>query len=294
MWRVALVCLLSGAAAGAQTLPEILARVSEEAEVFHRVAPQLLAEETLTQRALKAPPRFHPRIGAAAAQPLAPVFRTHEIVSEYSFGTLQDDPEALHEFRRVTSVDGKTIATPKAARHALALGLHSSDDHVRKRLLEDFQKYGLTTAAVDFGPLLLLFTRRQCGNYHFERAGEDRIGADRVEVVSYTQISGPGRMLVFQGRRAMHQPIQGRIYARVPDGLPLRISIVETLKEGARTFREEGVVDYTPNAQGYLAPAAVIHKGFAGDQLLVEDDFRYTAFRKFGADAEIKFDVQPQ
>jgi hypothetical protein len=52
------------------------------------------------------------------------------------------------------------------------------------------------------------------------------------------------------------------------------------------------VVDYTPNAQGFLAPAAVTHKGFAGEQLQVEDEFRYTAFRKFGADAAIKFDVQ--
>jgi hypothetical protein len=52
------------------------------------------------------------------------------------------------------------------------------------------------------------------------------------------------------------------------------------------------VVDYTPNAHGFVAPAAVTHKGFAGDQLMVEDEFRYTIFRKFGADAAIKFEVQ--
>src|ERR1022692_4503260 len=65
---VVLLCMAS--TGGAQTLPEILSRVSEEAEVFRHVAPQVLAEETLTQRALKAPPRFHPRVGAAAAKPL--------------------------------------------------------------------------------------------------------------------------------------------------------------------------------------------------------------------------------
>src|ERR1700689_3795442 len=67
----ALALLFLASAAGAQTLPEILSRVSEEAEVFRRVAPQVLSEETLTQRALKPPPRFHPRLGATAAQPLA-------------------------------------------------------------------------------------------------------------------------------------------------------------------------------------------------------------------------------
>ena len=287
---VALLCLAS--AAGAQTLPEILSRLSEEAEVFRRVAPQVLAEETLTQRAVKAPPRFHPRVGAAAAKPLNLTRQTREIISEYSFGTLKDAPESLHEFRQVISVDGQAISATAAARHSLALGLASADDHARKRMLEDFQKYGLTNAVVDFGPLLLLFTKRQTGNYHFELAGDDRIGADPVKIVSYAQVSGPDRMLVFQGRRAIHQPIQGRIYARVPDGLPLRITIVESRESGKNTFRDEAVVDYTPNAHGFLAPAAVTHRGFAGDQLLVEDEFRYTPFRKFGADAAIKFDVQ--
>ena len=292
LFRGLAVLLYLAYAARAQTLPEILSRVSEEAEVFRRIAPQILAEETLTQRALKPPPRFRPRAGAAAATPLTTTRQTREIVSEYSFGTLKDASESLHEFRQVISVDGKTISAAAAARHSLALGLASADDHARKRMLEDFQKYGLTNAVVDFGPLLLLFTKRQTGNYHFELAGGDRIGADQVKIVSYTQISGPDRMLVFQGRRAIHQPIQGRIYARVPDGLPLRITIVESRENGKNAFREEAVVDYTPNAQGFLAPAAVTHRGFAGDQLLVEDEFRYTAFKKFGADAAIKFDVQ--
>jgi hypothetical protein len=285
------LCLLP--AAGAQTLPAILSRVAEEAAVFRNVAPQVLAEETLTQRALKAPPRFHPRAGAAATKPIARVRQTREIVSEYSFGALKDAPDSLHEFRQVVSVDGQPVSAAAAARHSLALGLASADDHARKRMLEDFQKYGLTTAVVDFGPLLLLFTKRQQADYHFELAGDDRIGADQVKIVSYTQISGPDRMLVFQGHRAIHQPIQGRIYARVPDGLPLRISIVESRAGGKTTFRDEAVVDYTPNAQGFLAPAAVTHKGFAGDELLVEDAFRYTAFRKFGADSAVKFEVQP-
>jgi len=219
-------------------------------------------------------------------------FVTHDERGHHFLYYRKDSPAALHEFRQVISVDGQAISAAATARHSLALGLASADDHARKRMLEDFQKYGLATAVVDFGPLLLLFTKRQTANYHFELAGDDRIGADQVKIVSYAQISGPAYMLVFQGHRAIHQPIQGRIYARVPDGLPLRIAIVESRQDGKTIFRDEAVVDYTPNAQGFVAPAAVTHKGFAGDQLMVEDQFSYTAFRKFGADAEIKFDTQ--
>ena len=290
MWRLVLLAVVSSA--GAQTLPVILSRISEEAAVFRKVAPQVLSEETFTQRAMKTPSRFHPRVGAAAVKPQRQVFQTREIVSEYSFGTLAETSEALHEFRQVTSVDGRTITSPASARHSLALNLTSSDDHAKKRMLEDFQKYGLTTAVVDFGPLLLLFTKRQQANYHFELAGDDRIGADTVKVVPYTQVSGPDRMLVFQGHRTIHQPIQGRIYVRVPDGLPLRVSIVESRQNGKVEFREEATVDYMLNAQGYLAPAAVTHRSYAGDQLMVEDHFTYAPFRKFAADADIKFETE--
>jgi hypothetical protein len=117
LFRGLAVLLYLAYAARAQTLPEILSRVSEEAEVFRRIAPQILAEETLTQRALKPPPRFRPRAGAAAATPLTTTRQTREIVSEYSFGTLKDAPESLHEFRQVISVDGKTISCSKTSRN---------------------------------------------------------------------------------------------------------------------------------------------------------------------------------
>jgi hypothetical protein len=277
--------------AQAQTLPEILSRVSEEAEVFRHVAPEVLAEETLTQRGIKPPGRFRPRVGAAATKTTPTNLQTREIISEYSLGTLKDALQSLHEFRQVVSVDGRAVSSAASARHTLVLGLSSSDDHAKKRMLEEFQKHGLSTAVVDFGPLLLLFTKRQMGSYHFELAGTDRMGADQVQIVSYRQISGPDRMLVFQGRQAIHQPIEGRIYARMPDGLPLRITITESREAGKHRFRDEATVDYVQNANGFVAPAAVVHKGYADDQLMVEDEFRYTVFRKFGADAEIKFSV---
>ena len=39
------------------------------------------------------------------------------------------------------------------------------------RMLEKLEESGLTTAVVDFGPLLLLFTKSLLGNYRFEFTG---------------------------------------------------------------------------------------------------------------------------
>jgi len=283
--------LFLGCLAGyGQNLPEICSRLSEEAEVFRRVAPQIMAEETLTQRAVPAPARLHLRVGAAATKAPDTTMVTREIISEYSFGTLAD--QTLHEFRQVISLDGQAVSTATAARRSLALGLQSNNDRARKRMLEEFQKYGLTTAVVDFGPLLLLFTKRQIGNYQFALEGRERIGADQVQVVSYRQVSGSERLLLLEGKQAVHQPMEGKIYARVSDGLPLRITLRESRTHSRQVFRDEASVDYVMNAHGFLAPAAITHRGYMGDQLMVEDHFEYTSFRKFSADAEIKFETQ--
>ena len=70
-------------------LPELLARVAEEAEVLRQSAPKALTQETLEQRAVMPPSRFRPRIGKAALEPTKPRLRVREIVSEYSVGTLR-------------------------------------------------------------------------------------------------------------------------------------------------------------------------------------------------------------
>src|SRR5438045_2216492 len=123
----ALLAIIAVATLSGETmsLTDILSRVSEEAEIFQRVAPQTLTEETLSQRSLKPQPRFRPHIGTGATTPPKIEYFTREIVSEYSFAALRDTPGALHEFRQVISVDGRPVSTPERARHALSLGLQS-------------------------------------------------------------------------------------------------------------------------------------------------------------------------
>ena len=284
IWLVSAAC--------AQTMPQFLARISEEAEVFRHVAPQVLSEETLSQRA-PAARRFHPRLGTAATKPIAPRIETREIISEYSFGTLKDAPGSLHEFREVISVDGRRVSSAESARQSLALGLTSSDDKAKKRMLETYQHFGLDNAAVDFGPLLLLFTKRNIGNYHFTLGGPDRIGADPVRAISYRQTSGGEHMLVVAGHKAMRLPLEGRIYVRVPDGLPLRITMDASRKDGKHEFRDEATVDYTQSAQGFLAPVSVTHESYENGRLVSQENFRYAPFRRFGADAAIRFSGEP-
>src|SRR5690349_11242840 len=83
---------------------KLAARLAEEASAFERIAPQVLGEETLSQQALKPPPRFRPRIGDAAKAPPKPVWQHREIVSEYAFAKFSEESGALHELRQVTSV----------------------------------------------------------------------------------------------------------------------------------------------------------------------------------------------
>lgn len=253
------------------------------------MAPQTIAVETLVQRSLKPPPRFRPRVGTGKPEPLTPEYRTREIVSEYTYSGLKESPSGMHEFRQVISVDGRRINTPEKARHALSLGLQSEDDRVRKRMLEEFRKYGLTDAAMDFGQVILLFSRREFHNYDFRIEGSGGLGADDVIVLNYEQRQGKPGLLVFEGRKTIRAKLDGRLWVRKTDGLPLRISLRAQWREANHTRRHEAVVEYTPAPFGILAPASVKHSEYVDQFLVTENVFSYSPFRKFGADAEIKF-----
>ncbi len=295
MWGhfLAVAALAAGLQPAQQTsageMQSILARVSEEADVFRANAPKMLAEETLVQRALKPPRRFRPRIGAAAVTAPKPEYRTREIVSEYGFSSFKDSPNALHEFRQVVTVDGRRVSSQQDARRSLAIGMRSEDDEVKKRMLERFEKHGLAGAAADFGQVLLLFGRRQLQDYEFRSDGEGRIGAEAALILTFRQRGGGGSLLIFEKRKALHVPLDGRLWVRRADSRPLRVELSSTRKEGNTEIRDEATVDYTVNAHGVSAPVSVTHREFSGGTLVVENVFQYSPFRVFSVDAEIKF-----
>jgi len=287
---LALAAVLQPAPAAA--IEAILDRVAEEAEVFLNLAPKIIARETLRQRARKPLRRFRPRIGKSALEPPAVRVEEREIVSEYGFSTFREAPEALHEFRTVVSVDGRAVAGQAQARERLTLGLTSDDDRVKRKLLSQFERHGLLAAAVDFGQLILLFSRSRRAEYQFELQGEQRLGAEPVLVVRYRQLDGPGAFTVFEGSRGYRARIEGELWVRQADFVPLRIVIRTAVSSaGKGEIVHSGVVDYFPSAYGVLLPAAVRYEKLVENTPLVESVAAYSDYRMFAANAEIRFET---
>src|SRR5258706_3924028 len=159
--------MLAGLLRADEQTQKMTARLSEEAEAFRKIAVQVLATETLHQRAQKPPSRFHPRVGAAAAGPPPVEWRERHIVSEYGFASFGGSEAAVHELRQVISVDGRKVADTEKAQEDLARTITASDDARKKEMLKQFEKYDLVGADTDFGQLILLFTRREQERYQF-------------------------------------------------------------------------------------------------------------------------------
>jgi hypothetical protein len=256
--------------------------------------------------------RFHPRIGNKATAVAAPprlVIR--QIVSEYSVGPLKDSAVPnLTELRQVLAVDGRKVQSAERARHALSLGISSPDDRIRKRMLEDFARYGLVDVATDYGIILLAFNKRGLANMKVAFAGEEQVGADAAWVLNWRQTSPDGGLLEFLGNQAARVPLQGRLLVRKSDGLPLRIQswsenspdATEILRKTwsghppppSHRVRDEATVDYVESTHGFLTPASVLHRHMVDGRVITENLYRYEPFKMFSADAEIKFtEVEP-
>ena len=199
------------------------------------VARSVLSEETLRQRTRKPAPRFRPRV-SDPAQPRKEEFLKREIVSEYGYSSFKDSPGALHEFRTVVSIDGRKVQAPEKARRTLTLGVTSADDSVKKQILREFEKHGLIGAATDFGQLILIFAKRRLADYEFEIAGQDRIGADAVTKLKFKQKGGQESLTVFAHNEALRSVLQGFLWVRTPDYLPLRIRLVSSRQPKSLVF----------------------------------------------------------
>ena len=291
-WLLAVVCA-AGTLHAQISLSKALARVSEEAAVFQENLPKCLTQETMTQSASMPPSRFHPTVGAAAAIVPKPRTVTHDVVSEYSVGHLKgSDSSNLYEFRQVISVDGKTIQSVESARRALTLNIKSQDEQVRKRMLEEYAKFGLVDVATDYGLILLAFTKRGQDNMQIQPAGTAMIGADAATVFTWKQVSESGGELEFHGRVAVRQPLSGKLWVRSSDGLPLRVEAAAEYGTGDKKVRDEGTIEYLMSAHGFLTPVTVTHKHLVGGKTITENRYRYAPFKLFAADAEIKFETE--
>jgi hypothetical protein len=272
---------------------KLMARVSEEAEAFQRLAPEVLGEETLHQRSMKPQGRFHPRVGAAPAKP---EWQERTIVSEYGFTSFSDaaDSSSLHELRQVTAVDGKKIEDAKKAQAALAKAITATDDTRKKMLLKQFEKYGLLGAVTDYGQALLLFTRRNMERYEFTARGSTSLNGQTVQVFGYRQIDGPEAVTVIEENKndqVKHLRIEGELWVRSDSFVPVRIIMVATQTEAPDRAREEASIDYAMSPYGALLPVKTEHRETRWGKIDAENQFSYSNFKKFGASSDIKFDT---
>jgi hypothetical protein len=262
---------------------KLVKRLVEEAEAFQKVAPGLVGRETLHQRAL-APPRFKMRVGDAAKQPQSADWKEHEIVSEYAFALLG---RQIHELRQVISVDGKQMAREKNAQDALAKLVTADDDERKKRALQQLEKYGLHGGATDFGQLLLLFSRGSVEGYEFTAAGPRLMGTEATQVFHYQQLDGPHALTVFRGNSGagaattQRLSVQGEIWVREADGLPLRISMTATDSSAEKSVREEATVNYAMSEFGALLPVETTQRELRAGEEVAENKFSYRDFHRF-------------
>ncbi len=273
----------------AETPPNLrdrLLRLAEEAEAFGQMAPEIIGQEHLEQVAAQPLPRFQIR-GARQEIP----YKTRTIDSEYGFARFSSDGQNLHEVRQVLAVDGRQVKAPGKLRETLSMGLHTDTDKLKKKMLKEFESYGLREAATDFGQLILLFTKRQLDNYSFAPLSGRFLGPDKVMVVSFEQKDGDTAMTVFEGRQVVRHRLKGEVWLRETDGLPLRITLNFNQAEKNFTLVRNASVDYAPSAYGVLLPAALVYSESVAGHLLVENRFRYSDYKKFGASSELKFTV---
>jgi hypothetical protein len=264
-------------------------RLAREADAFERNAPQLVGRETFHQRTLAPAPRPKIRIGKAADQAPEAIWQEREIVSQYGFALLD---QAVHELRQVTFVDGKRVTDERRAQDELAKLIAASADQRKRRSLQQFEKYGLRGSVTDFGQILLLFSRANIERYEITYLGPRMLSPTRMQAFHYKQLDGPQALAVYrQDQRGpmrhsgvvRHLSVEGEIWVRESDGLPLHVTLNATDGSSDQALREEAVVDYAVSEFGTVLPSQTIHRELRDGMLVTENKFTYGAFHKFGA-----------
>lgn len=289
---VASVCLAAPALAQKLQLQNpAINRLSEEAEAFYRLAPKIIGRETLHHKGRQAAPRIK---WLSTADPPEVTYRNSVIVSEYGFGYFAEAPEDLREFRQVVSVDGRAraAAATRDPRQVLAENMNSDDDRLRRRLLEDFERYGQTGSATDFGQILLLFRRRTLPLYLFERKKDAELAGEPCQVIRWKQRTGAEPLYVFSNRRLERIPMEGEIFLRARDLMPLRITMKASLDEEKVPVTYTAEIDYLRSRYGLVLPSALHIEKKARGLMLIDNHSEYADYQMFGADSQIIFDAE--
>jgi hypothetical protein len=257
-------------------LPPLIGQLTTQASRFWNAAPSWYCRETLRQSGPPVAKPAHHGIHFGEEKTLNPAEIVHrEIVSWYGFSSYTENPEAVHEIRQVVSVDGKPAAHAQSADKFRKL-LLGRDDDAKEELIKKFQTATMSDAPLDFGQLVMLFTRRAVDRFRFKLKGPDLIGAQRVTVFDYAQ-QGGGAALHLDEDKTL--PLEGTVGLRDSDGAPMRITVVAARRNKNVETRDEAEVDYGEVAHGVILPAALVHRRFVNGVLRAEDRAQYTDWK---------------
>jgi hypothetical protein len=252
-------------------------RIAEAAERFSQAAQQYMCRETLVQRAIRT--RSVRKVkGTAVALGSNPQYDHRQIVSFYGFTTVGRSP-AIRELRQVLTVDKETLAKEFEGRKSFRNALLAHDDESKGGMMSAFGAEGLRGVATDLGQMVLLFDRDSMKNFAFEYDREERIGSTSTMVIRYTQKRGSEAVRIDENGKHSKGELRGWLWVRLPDHLPVRITMITTRNEKKRDVRDEAEVDYAEISSGALLPMAVIHRRWENDILAAEDDFRYSEWQ---------------
>lgn len=282
MKTLAIAALLACSAKAQQQpdIPELLDALGRSAAIFARSVPGLAAQETLRQKGRRGNMQILKKGRKEQLKNVAftipDEFQTHEVISNYSFG-VAGGASGFHEIRKVVTIDKAPVPVANL-RHSLTLGATSADDETKKMLLEDLEQTQLQGSVVDFGPMLLLFTKQKQFDFEFRSGGRKDTIPEAVFVLNYRQLSGSNAVTEFRDRSETKHPLSGQIWLRESDLIPTRITVrTEEILTTKYTLSNEAEIDYQPTPYG-LAPAMVVHRQYLNQDLLVENQFRYTDY----------------
>ncbi len=270
-------------------LTRLLAGVGKDAGRFWSGAPGFVGKETWTEYSIAAPAKPSKRrlhFGLKPQKPAEASTITRQIISLYALAPMHRRAESLFEFRQVLSIDGKTTGAPAPLRQQFLADLDSGDEKRLRRLRQNFERQAMSGIMIDFGQLVLLFTRPRQKQYSYTLKPAEHIGAVTAVRIEFSQQNGDQGLHINEpGEQEQDTPLQGQIMVQSTDGSVLQIRLAADRKVNDHQVHDEAQVDYTHIAGGALVPVSVVHRRVRDKITLYQDVFTYSDWQPIGPPA---------
>jgi hypothetical protein len=265
-------------------LTRLLSGVGADAGRFRSGAPAYFGAESWTEYSTAVPHPPHKRRLHLGLPPQSPAEATvtRQIVSLYALAPMNRRAESLFEFRQVLSVDGKPAGDPDKLRQQFLDALNSEDSKRLRRLRDNFENQTMSGIMIDFGQLILLFTRPRQKEYSYEIKPPVQIGAISATPIEFSQKSGAQSLHISDsGGGEQDTPLHGQIIVS-PSGTVLQIRLTADRKVNSHQIHDEAQVDYTAIAPHALVPVSVVHRRTSDGKTLYQDVFTYSNWQPLG------------